>query len=51
MFDKHNKFTINLNEFVNKNFKIDYKDFNKTFDNYLAKFITIVVLFNFFHDT
>jgi len=47
MFNKHNEFTINLNEFVNKNFKIDYKNFNKIFDNYLARFITIVVLFNF----
>jgi len=47
MFDKHDKFTINFNELVNKNFKIDYKNFNETFDSYLARFITIVVLLNF----
>jgi len=47
MFNKHDKFTINLNKLVNKNFKISYKNFNKTFNSYLAKFITIVVLLNF----
>jgi len=50
MFDKHNEFTTNLNKLVNKNFKISYKDFNKKFDNYLARFITIVALLNFFYD-
>jgi len=50
MFDKYDKFTINLNKLVNKNFKISYKDFNKTFNNYLAKFITIVALLNFFYN-
>jgi len=38
---------INFNELVNKNFKINYKNFNKTFNNYLAKFTIIVILLNF----
>jgi len=50
MFDKYDKFIINFNELVNKNFKIDYKDFNKIFNNYLARFTTIVVLLNFFYN-
>jgi len=51
MFNKYNKFTINFNKLVNKNFKISYKDFNKMFDNYLARFITIVVLLSFSYNT
>jgi len=51
MFDKHNKFIINLNKLVNKNFKISYKDFNKIFNNYLAKFIIIIALLNFSYNT
>jgi len=47
IFNKYNEFIINFNELVNKNFKISYKDFNKTFNSYLVKFITIVVSLNF----
>jgi len=35
---------------VNKDFKINYKNFNKMFDNYLARFITIVASLNFFYN-
>jgi len=50
MFGKHDEFTINLNELVNKNFKMDYKDSNETFDSYLARFTTTVAPLNFSHD-
>jgi len=51
MFGKHDEFTINLNELVDKDFKMGYKDFNETFDSYLARFITTVAPLNFSHDT
>ncbi len=47
MFNKYNKYVININNITNKNFKINYKNFNKIFANYLTRFTITIVLLNF----
>jgi hypothetical protein len=50
IFDRYNKFIINFNKLINKSFKTNYKDFNKMFNSYLARFIIVVVLLIFFYN-
>ncbi len=47
IFNKYNKFVIKFNNLIDKDFKIDYENFNKKFDNNLTRFTTIIASLDF----